>query len=63
MKKKMYYLTMYTTGYDPGHHDFRWEEALPFWLSEIAAIVAHKAAGRTGINKLVSRATMGFLTL
>ena len=51
------------TGYSPEAGTFNVEKAMPFWLGEGAAIIVHKIASRTGVNKFVRKMTMGYLEL
>ena len=51
------------TGYNMLGGTYSMAKATPFWLGEVAAIVVHKVATRTGINRHVKRLTMGYVTL
>lgn len=51
------------TGYNVLGKSFDYEQALPFWLGEIAGIVIHKVAQKTGVNRHLGKLTMGYIGL
>jgi hypothetical protein len=51
------------TGYSPMDATYNVDWAKPFWMGMVAAIVAHKVAEKTGVNKTVRKATMGYLSI
>ena len=56
-------ISVHTTGYSPMSGTFNVDWAKAFWLGEIAAIIVHKAANKTGVNKAIKKFTMGYLTI
>ena len=49
------------TGYSPASNTFSMDRVKPFALGMIAVIIAHKVAGKVGINRAVKKATAGYL--
>ncbi len=56
-------LAYHTTGYDPSTGMYNIDGAKGFWFGEIAGIVVHKVANKTGLNKYVRKATLGYFQL
>jgi hypothetical protein len=58
-------MALHTTGYDMTDGKFKVAEALPFWTAMVVGGIVHKVANKPqfGINRLVRKATMGFLEL
>ena len=52
-----------TTGYNMIGKTYSASKAMPFWFGEVAAIVVHKVANKTGVNKQIRKLTMGYLAL
>ena len=52
-----------TIGYIPSTGQLALNRAMPFWVGEGVAIVGHKMANKTGINKYVRKMTMGYFSL
>ena len=52
-----------TIGYNMNDGSFNVDRAKAFWLGEIAGIVVHKVANKTGVNRQLKKLTMGYLGL
>ena len=52
-----------TTGYNMIGKTYSARAAMPFWMGEVAAIVVHKVANKTGVNKHVRKLSMGYLSI
>jgi hypothetical protein len=50
-------------GYDINVHKFSLDELAKGWIPIIGGALAHKMANRLGINRVVRRATMGFISI
>ena len=53
----------YMTGYNMNDKTFDFDRAKGFVTGEIVAIIGHKVANRTGINKHIRKLTGGYLSL
>jgi len=51
------------TGYNPKANQWSFDYVKPFFFGEIAGIVAHKVAGKMGVNKHVKKLTLGWLQI
>ena len=51
------------TGYDPVAKSFSVDNGKAFWFGELAAVVVHKVATKTGVNNYIRKATMGYITI
>lgn len=51
------------TGFKPSTGEYNVDWAKPFWLGEIAGIVVHKVANKTGVNRHIRKLTMGYLSI
>jgi hypothetical protein len=57
------HLVANTVGYQPSSGQFNVNWAKGFWMGEIAGIIVHKVATRTGVNRQIKKLTMGYLGL
>lgn len=62
-KNMLVYIGDRTTGYNADNGVFTAADAMPFWTGEIMGIIVHKVANKTGLNKYIRKATMGWLVL
>jgi hypothetical protein len=49
------------TGYSITEKKFKLDELMSGWLPVLGGVLAHKLANRLGVNKMLRKATMGFV--
>ena len=53
---------MRVTGYNPILKEFKVDNAKAFWIGEGVAIIVHKVANKTGVNKYIRKLTGGWIS-